>query len=209
VTAFTSALTGQDKQDVEYTTLAAQLNSDLVVKDNQSLNGMKAWFKNYASVMSNLGWIMSFDWEKYDAGSAGLTIDKVVLKILAAVASQNGVAIAKAAMDALGDLADDSGRLKLFSNSTMSNEAGKFLLSVADKQGEAISMGFGAFAMDFKTRDTSVLWVHWKSSDVHLYKDQKVATFNQDYYAKGARSALEAKMQGHAATYVDDLDLGF
>jgi len=48
-----------------------------------------------------------------------------------------------------------------------------------------------AFAMDYQTRDTGVLWFEWKSSDVSLYKDQKRATFNQTYYARGARSALE------------------
>jgi len=54
VTAFTGNLSGQDKQDVEYTTLAAQLNSDIVVPDNQSFEQMQAWFANYSKVMSNL-----------------------------------------------------------------------------------------------------------------------------------------------------------
>lgn len=209
VTAFTAGMNGQDKQDIEYTTLAAQLNSDVKVPDNQSFDGMKAWFHNYADVMSNLGWIMSFDWEKYNASTQGLTMDKVVLEVLAAVASENGAAIAKAAVNALENLSDDDGKLKLFSNSTMGSKAGKFLLGVAAKENEAISLAYGAFAMDYQTRDTSVLWFQWKSSDISIYKDQKVATFNQNYYAKGARTALEKKMQGHAATYVEDLDLGF
>ena len=208
ITAFTAGLTGQDKQDVEYTTLAAQLNSDVEVPDNQSFAGMQAWFKNYASVMSNLGWIMSFDWEKYNASTRGLTMDKVVLEILAAVASQNGAAIAKSAIDALQSLDRGDGRLRLFNNSTMSDKAGKFLLGVASKQNDAISLAYGAFAMDYRTRDTGVLWFEWKSSDVSLYKDQKQATFNQAYYARGARSALETKLSDHAPTYVDDLDLG-
>jgi hypothetical protein len=53
----------QDKQDVEYTILADQMNSDVKVPDNQSLEGMKAWFKNYSEVMSNLGRVMSFDFD--------------------------------------------------------------------------------------------------------------------------------------------------
>ncbi len=209
VTAFTAGMTGQDKQDVEYTTLAAQLNSDIKVPNNETFEGTKAWFANYASVMSNLGWIMSFDWEKYEAASQGLTMDKVVLQILSAVASENGVAIAKAAINAIESLKTDSDRLKLFSNSTTSNEAGKFLLGLSSKQDESISLAFGAFAMDFKTRDTSVLWFHWKSSDLKIYRDQKIATFNQHAYAAKARSVLEKKMQGHVETYAEDLDIGF
>ena len=210
VTAFSAGLQSQDKQDVEYTTLAAQLNSDVMVKDNQTLQGMQDWFKNYASVMSNLGWIMSFEWEKYNASSAGLSVDKVILEVISAIATQNGMAIAKAAMDAVSKLPQDDGRLKLFSNSTMGASAGKFLLGTCTKEGnDSIALCFGAFAMDYKTRDTSVLWFNWKSSDVNMYKDQKIATFNQKYYATGARSALEAKMAGHAESYVADLDLGF
>lgn len=210
VTAFSGGLTGQDKQDVEYITLAAQLNSDVKVTDNQSLQGMQDWFKNYTSVMSNLGWIMSFDWEHYKASSAGLSMDEVVLEVLAAVASENGAAIAKAAMDAMKKLPKDDGRLKLFDSSSTSDTAGKFLLGTCEKAADgSISMAYGAFAMDYQTRDVTVLWFNWQSSDVNIYKDQKVATFNQDYYATGARQALEAKMKGHAASYVADLDLGF
>lgn len=208
VTAFTAGLSGQDKQDVEYTTLAAQLNSDVKVPDNQSLDGMRAWFRNYATVMSNLGWIMSFDWERYRAGSQGLRIDQVVLEVLAAVASQNGAAIAKAALDAVQKLPKDGDRIKLFSNATTSDKAGKFLLGVAAKEKQSVSLAFGAFAMDYATRDTTVLWLNWKSNDIGIYKDQKVATFNQDYYANGVRKALESKFKDYASTYVGDLDLG-
>jgi len=209
VTAFTVGLSGQDKQDVEYTILAAQLNSDIKVTDNQSLNGMKAWFKNYTTVMSNLGWIMSFDWEQYHASSQGLSMDKVMIEVLAAVASQNGAAIAKAALDAMQKLPKDGDRIKMFSNSTTSGSAGKFLLGVAAKDNEAISLACGSFAMDYTTRGTTVLWFNWQSSNINIYKDQKTCTFNQDYYAKGARAALEAKLHDHAAHYVSDLNLGF
>ena len=208
VTAFTANMSGQDKQDIEYTTLAAQLNSDVKVPDNQSMDGMKAWFKNYSNVMSNLGWVMSFNWEKFDAHSADLTVDKVIIQVLEAVASQNGAAIAKAAIDAISALPADGNRLRLFNNSTVSDKAGKFLLGLADKQGDAISLSFGAFAMDYATRDTGVLWFHWKSSDLSIFKNQMEATFNQHAYAGGARDRLEAKLQGHVATFVDDLDLG-
>lgn len=209
VTAFTANLSGQDKQDVEYTALAAQLNSDVKVPNNQSFADMKAWFKNYSTVMSNLGWVMSFNWEEFHASSSDLTVDKVIVEVLQAVASQNGAAIAKAAIDAVAALPADGNKLRLFKNSTMSDEAGKFLLGVADKQNDAISLAFGAFAMDFRTRETGVLWFTWKSSDVSIHKDQKIATFNQHAYAGGARAKLEAKLQGHVATYVEDLDLGF
>lgn len=208
VTAFTAGLSGQDKQDVEYTILAAQMNSDVKVSDNQSLEGMKAWFKNYSEVMSNLGWVMSFDWEHYQARSQGLTMDQVILEVLAAVASQNGAAIAKAAIDAMKQLPKEDGRIKLFSNATTSDKAGKFMLSVATKENDTISLAFGAFAMDFSTRNTTVLWFNWKNNDVNIYKDQKIATFNQNYYANGARKALEAKLHNHASRFVDDLELG-
>ncbi len=151
---------------------------------------------------------MSFEWEEYKASSAGLSVDKVVLEVLAAVASQNGAAIAKAAIDALSKLPQDDGRLRLFSNSTTGDSAGKFLLGACSKDGASITLAFGAFAMDYRTRNTSVLWFNWKSSDVSIYKDQKVATFNQDYYAKGARTPLEKKMAGHVESYVADLELG-
>jgi len=209
VTAFSGNLSGQDKQDIEYTTLAAQLNSDIVVPDNQSFENMQAWFKNYSSVMSNLGWVMSFSWEKYKAATQGLSMDAVIMQVLAAVASQNGAAIAKAAMDAVSKLPRDGNRIRLFNNATMSDKAGKFLLGVASKENESLSLAFGAFAFDYETRDTTVLWFNWKSADVSIYKDQKVATFNQDYYAKGARATLEKKMRDHVAAYAEDLDLGF
>lgn len=208
VQSFTAGLTGQDRQDIEYITLAAQLNSDVKVPKSNSLAGVQAWFKNYASVMSHLGMVMSFNWEHFTAASRGVSVDKVIVKVLAAVASQNGAAIATAAMDALSNLDKEGGRIKLFKDSTVNDEAGKFLLGVASRENESISLAFGAFGMNYKTRDTSVLWIHSKSSDVDIYKDQRVATFNQDSYAREGRAGLEAKLSGHVAAYVDDLDLG-
>jgi len=208
VAGFTAGLTGQDKQDVECTTLAAQLNSDVKVKDNKTYDGVLKWFDNYASVMSNLGWIMSFDWQKYQASGQGLSMDQVVLEILAGAMTGDAPLIAKAAIDALGKLPRTDGRLSLFRNSTVSASAGKFMLGVASKQGESLGFQFGAIAMDYASRDTTILWFRWKSSDLKIEKDTKTATFNQVMYAQQARATLEAKLAGHINTYAQDLDLG-
>jgi hypothetical protein len=212
VTAFTAGMSGQDKQDVQYTTLAAQLNSDVVVppKNQKTMKGMEEWFDNYNLVMSHLGWTrQASNWEKYNAGGAGFTVDKVILEVLAAVASENGAAIAKAAIDAISKLPQNDDRLKLFNSSTLGDSTGKFLLGACSKDKESIALAFGAFAMDFQTRDITVVWFNWKSSNVNIYKDQKVSTFNQDYYVRGGRAALEAKMAGHAETYISSLELAW
>lgn len=208
VAAFTAGLTDQDKMDVQCTTLAAQLNSDVKVKDTKTYAGVLKWYENYASVMSNLGWIMSFDWQQYRASGQGLSMDKVVVEILAGAATGDAALIAKAAIDALASLPKDDGRLTLFRNSTVSAAAGKFMLGVASKQGESLAFSFGAMAMDYHKQDTSVLWFHWKSSDLKIQKDQKIGTFNQGVYAKQARATLEAKLSSHINTYVEDLDIG-
>ena len=211
ITAFTAGLFGQDKQDVLYTALAAQLNSDVIIPpaNQKTVQGMKDWFDNYSTVMSNFGWTrQAANWEKYDAGGAGFTVDKVILEVLAAVASENGAAIAKAAIDAISKLPQGDDRVKLFQNSTLGDSTGKFLLGVCSKEKESIALAFGAFAMDFQTRDTTVIWFNWKSSNVNIYKDQKASTFNQAYYASSVRKALEARLAGHADTYVTTLPLG-
>jgi hypothetical protein len=208
VAGFTAGLSGQDKQDVECTTLAAQLNSDVKVTDTKTYSGVRKWFDNYASVMSNLGWIMSFDWQQYQASGQGLSMDKVVLEILAGALTGDAPLIAKAAIDALGKLPQSDGRLSLFRNSTVSASAGKFMLGVASKQGDSLGFQLGAVAMDYTSQDTTVLWFRWKSSDLKIQKDTKTATFNQAMYAQKARATLEARLAGHINTYAQDLDLG-
>jgi hypothetical protein len=53
-----------------------------------------------------------------------------------------------------------------------------------------------------------VLWIYWRSNNVNIYKEQKVVTFNEDYYANGARQTIEARLREHAATYGEELELG-
>lgn len=77
---FSSRLTGQQKQDVLFSSLLAQLAAN---KKHDRFTDAENWYKFYTDVMGQLGWIMpqNLQFSKYESLS-DFTISQVTLKVL-------------------------------------------------------------------------------------------------------------------------------
>lgn len=204
VVSFVAGVSEQAQSDVLNSTLLAQLNSDYMYDREKKTED---WYKNYVYVLGKVGWVIQgFEFQKYNSSSQGLTMDKVVIQIVEAMMTGNELAVATSAIKALNGLADDDGRIKLFGHSTSSDSGGSFQIASATEQNGAVAMKLGAFYMSYKTNQTDVLWWHYKSANVDIYKSGQGVTLDHDVYDQ-VRQSIITKLGDKAKTFVDDLPI--
>lgn len=204
IVSFIAGVGEQAQSDILNSTLLAQLNSDYMYDREKQTQD---WYKNYVHVLGKVGWVIQgFEFQKYNSSSQGLTIDKVVIEILESMMTGNELAVAVSAIKALDSLAGNDGRIKLFHHSTSSNSGGSFQIASATEQNGAVAMKLGAFYMSYTTSQADVLWWHYKSADVNIYKSGQGVTLNHDVYNQ-VRQAIISKLGDKAKTFVDDLPI--
>ena len=204
IVSFVAGVGEQAQSDVLNSTLLAQLNSDYMYDREKQTED---WYKNYVYVLGKVGWVIQgFEFQKYDTSSQGLTMDKVVVEILETMMTGNELAIAASAIKALNSLSGDDGRIKLFGHSSSSNSGGSFQISSATEQNGTVAMKLGAFYMSYKTSQTDVLWWHYKSANVDIYKSGQGVTLDHDVYGQ-VRQSIITKLGDKAKTFVDDLPI--
>ena len=202
-----SFLAGVDRQsqaDVLNSMLLAQLAANKKFDREADTVG---WYGFYHDVLENLGWVVQqFAFSKYDVAGSTVTVDKVVLEVLAAIATENGAAVAKSAIDALNALSTGDHRFTLFEQSSHSAQDGNFQVANCSAEGGVLKMSLGAFYFSSTRVDTQVFFFSWSTSDTTIYRSGQSIILDRDVYAQ-VRQTVVAKLGDHAKTFVDDLDL--
>lgn len=202
-----SFLAGVDRQsqaDVLNSMLLAQLAANKKFDREENTVG---WYGFYHEVLENLGWVVQqFAFAKYDVAGSTATIDKVVLDLLAAVATEDGVAVAKSAIEALKALSADDNRLTLFQQSSHSAQNGNFQVANCSNTGGVLKMSLGAFYFSSTQVDTKILFFGWSTADTTIYQSGQSIILDRDVYGQ-VRQAVINKLGDNAKTFVNGLDI--
>ena len=203
--SFTDNVKGQQKDDVLNAALFSQLAAEYKYDREKETD---EWYKYYAYVLENIGWVMQdFQFQEYQAGGGKFTMDKVVLDILGAIATDSEVAVAEEVLNALKSMADSDGRIVLFEHSSYSNQAGSFQVIPCnqDDSGQVV-MGLVGFHFKSTQSSTRFLFFEWDSSSIDIYKSSQVVTLDLDVFS-AVRSNIEQRLGDKAKTFVANIPL--
>lgn len=204
VVAFTAEVSGQNREDVLNSTLLAQLAAD---KKFSRETQVMDWYNFYSNVLGKVGWVtQGYNWQKHESQQTSFTMDKVVLEIAEAALTGEEAAVVAAAMDALGKLPEDDGRLKLFNHSASSDTEGNFQISACSETNGAVAMTTMAFYYNASQQSTDVLFFHYASESTTLNQSTVAQTLNSAVYA-AVRDAVLTKLGKNAQDFVLDLDI--
>lgn len=205
ISAFTENVKGLSKQDILDATLLAQLASDR--KYDREMDTVN-WYSYYKYVLGNIGFVIeSFSFQKYQASGSTLSMDKVVLEILAAIATGGESLVITETLNALRGLSDSDNRIRLFSQQSSSSKSGNFQVYPCDQSptGE-VSMAMGAFYFNADHHEVSFLFFNWGSSKASIYKGAQKTVLNQNVYSR-VRSDVSAKLGDNAVNLVASISL--
>ncbi|HEX3101330.1 MAG TPA: hypothetical protein VHQ01_06055 [Pyrinomonadaceae bacterium] len=193
------------RSDVLNSTLLAQLAANAAFDREQAT---VEWYGKYIEVLENVGWVLQgFSFASFYSGSASFTLDKVVLNIIAAIATQNELAVVKATLDALQKSGDNDKPLKILDTEGSSGPAGNFQISGATVDADKnTSMTLGAFYFKATEHRTRFLWWEWRSAEINVYYGAQSVTLNDEVYAT-VRAAVKEKLGANAAKFIADIKI--
>jgi hypothetical protein len=202
--SFVAGVPLQHKHDVLNSTLLAQLAANAKYdREKQTTD----WYKYYRTVLENVGWVLGgFTFTIYESGGAEFTADKVILKILEAIATGNDLAVVAATMEALNSLGDDDPAVKIFETSSHSASNGAFQIAAAAESDGVVVLKIGAFSFSTTQSVTRVLWFRFSSGATSFYKGDEVINLDDQIYAQ-VRQAVVEKLGDKAVTFVKDLKI--
>lgn len=203
--SFVEGLTDQNKADVKNSTLLAQLAANKQYDRYQDAVG---WYKFYVNVLENVGWnIPAFAFQSYQPQGTTFTMDAVVLQILAAIASQDELAIVEATMDALKATADDSNQMTIFDASSSKNNVGNFqVFPVSQTPENDLVMALTGLQFNSTTQHARFLWWSWSTTEVSLQRGASRMELNRSVYSQ-VRQQIIDKLGSNATTFIADLDI--
>ncbi len=205
VASFVDGVTGQQKIDVLNSCLLAQLAAN--AKYPRTTKPVE-WSNAYGTVLMNLAWVVpSFSFKTLHTSAQKFTIDKVVLKLVQSILTQDQITVLTAAMDAMKELESDDRRFTIFERNAKRGSDGNFQFnSIGASADGTLSMKFNAYAFDTNTEVTNILWFSFSGNNTELKVSQSTFVLNEQVFAR-IREALVAKLGNRANDYIGGLEL--
>jgi hypothetical protein len=202
--SFVAGIPLQHKQDVLNSTLLAQLAAN--AKYNREKE-TKEWYAWYREVLENVGWVIGkFTFTDYESSGVEFTADKVILKILEAIATGNDLAVVAATMEALNSLGDEDPAVKIFETSSHTANEGAFQIGAAAESDGVVVLKVGAFFFTTTQTVTRILWFRFESGTTSFAKGDEVINLDDQIYAQVRELVIE-KLGDRAITFVKQLKI--
>lgn len=203
--SFVDGVSRQNHDDVLYSVQLAQRAAD---RAHDRYSETPKWYLLYAEVMTRVGWTVeqfAFSRRKNEQGI--FKMDASAVEIIEAIASQNQLAVLKAALSALGKLADKSAAITLFDFHAAREGTGNFQLgSVEESADGTVAMASGAFHFRATEGRKRFLFFNWGEDDVEFWVGAQKMTLNTQLYAR-LRDVVRSKLGDKAELYLADLDV--
>ncbi|KAI0329258.1 hypothetical protein GY45DRAFT_1371687 [Cubamyces sp. BRFM 1775] len=122
---YLTGVTAQMKEDVIYSTLLAQLDSDKKYP-GRPVDKAQEWFDNYCSVLQGVGWVVD-NFRLRDISNANKygSVDRLVLELAGSFLTEAGLGPFKGMLNGLRDAVQNSVALKIFNErASHGNSAG-------------------------------------------------------------------------------------
>jgi hypothetical protein len=202
--SFVSGISSQSQIDVLNSTLLAQIAAD---KKFEREEQTAEWLDFYRNVLEQVGWVtQEWSWNPFNASGNETDVDKAVLTILAAIATQNELLIIKAAIDAAKALPDGDGRITLFDHYSASKTAGCFQIGIASEDGGAVALKMGSFRIFSSNNVTKILWFKFSTQNTQITQGTMAATLNAGIYGQ-LRTTVEQKLGDRAKLLLAGIDV--
>lgn len=205
LTSFTQNLSGDNKADVQNSTLFAQLAAD---RAHSRFEKPMDWYKEYIKVLGIVGWNQpGFAFDTYTSGGTTVRLDKAVLGILGAIATGNELAMVKATMGALEGLGDDSKQMRIWNAMASNGSNGTFQIFPVDAlpNGDVV-MILDGMQFNASSNETRFLWWTWQSNSIRIQRAANKFVLNEVIYAK-VRQAIIDKLGDRAVQLVAEIPI--
>ena len=204
--SFVEGVNVQEKDDVLFSVQLAQRGASGAF---DRFTQTESWYRKYVEILENLGWTAEqLAFARYDQSEGEIRMDKAALVVIAAIATQNQLAVLQESVKALAALADDDGSIRLFDFHTAAKMSGNFQIGAVQKAAnEALALALGAFYFDGADARRRFLFFSWGAQKVNFWAAAQKMTLNMTFYAQH-RDLVQRKLGASSADFIGALVLG-
>lgn len=205
VLSFVAGIKPQEMEDVLYSVQLAQRGASGAF---DRFTQTRAWYQKYLEILENLGWTSEqLAFTNYEQKEGEFRMDKAALGIIAAIATQNQLAVLNSSLDALGKLADKDGTVSLLDFHASADGSGNFQIGAIERTDNgALTMALGAFYFKGLDERRRFLFFKWGKREIEFWTAAQRVTLNPVFYAK-RRDAVAARLDADASSYIATLPL--
>lgn len=202
--SFVNNVPSQQRTDVLNSSLLAQLAAN---KKHDPYNDTETWFKFYAKVMKNVGWVIQdFEFTAYKISEIDFKLSQLTLQILSGLVGGNAE-IMKVLKGTVDSLAKDPGGVSLYSSKSTSANKGKFLIApCAVDSSRQVTVALLGLHFEAPQNEKNFFFFKWKSSSMRLWVSTQKCTLNEDLYQQ-VRDDIRQKLGDKANTNIHKLEL--
>jgi hypothetical protein len=204
--SFVDGVSPTEKDDVLYGIQLAQRGAS---GEFDRFTQPRAWYGKYVEILENLGWAVDqFAFSTFDQAEGEFRMDQAALAIVAAIATQNQLAVLEQSIKALSKLKEDDGTIRLLDFHSSLEGSGNFQVGAVQRsENGALSMALGAFHFRSADERRRFLFFRWGSQQVNFWTAAQRMTLNADFFAR-QREGVVARLQEDAARYISEIKLG-
>ncbi|WAH58212.1 hypothetical protein LZ023_01060 [Pseudomonas silvicola] len=204
VLTFADNVSADTRQAMMTSTMFSQMMADRGA--NKEVEAIK-WHKIYSEAMFNCGWFMTDnDRSRIDTSDRKVTMDALVLEIVASVAGGNAAALLPLLTSTLGKIKDSKPLLTLFENNSKDNDRCKVTLMpcLESKAGIPVTVFAGIDCHFSRDQGGSWFWA-WDLASMEVTKVATLVNFNASHYKQYETTILK-KLGGNSQSYFDLID---
>ncbi|MBD1589397.1 hypothetical protein [Pseudomonas typographi] len=200
IVAFGAGLTAQEIADARN---LLRLANQVANKSYDKQTQLEGWYKQYANVLSDLGWVSQhFQFDRSSESNRALTLDNVIDGLLDVAVS--GVVSQLAAVDIFKSLAKqaiealpkDQAAYKLFQDNTLTKAGGQVSVTTCAKLDEhTVYMAIAVLDVRSGSAPKDLLIFNWESTSAENYVGSMVLNIATDELGEG-RTQIAEKLSG-------------
>jgi len=202
--SFVAGISKQHREDVENSALLAQLAAN---KQFDREKDTENWYQFYRSVLENIGWVVpEFSFDRFQGSGDSFTMDKVIVDLIASVASENEVAIVTSTINALKKLNQGNDALVIYERDTHSAHQGNFQAHSVTESDGVVVMNIGTFRFSTEETVTRILFFNFPTSRTNFFQGGQNMNLDDSIFSQ-VRQAIKIKLGDAAKNFVKDLEI--
>ena len=205
ILSFVDGLDDMARQDVLYSTQLAQRAAN---SKFDRFSEIRHWYGCYLDVLQNLGWVgEQFAFTEYREDEGEMKMDAAAIKIIAAIATQNQLAIIMESLKALESLQNDDKQIQLFDFHSSAQLSGNFQIGAVQQSANgALAVALGAFYFKANDNRRKFLFFSWGKQSVNFWTAAQKMTLNRSYYDL-VRDDVKGKLASDAGDFLAAIKL--
>jgi hypothetical protein len=206
ITSFVDGVSGQNKDDVLASCLLAQLAANFRY---DRIEDPFNWSNYYSRVLENLAWVVpNSQFRRFESSQSTFTMDEVVVKMLAAILTEDAKAVLNESIEAVKALRSDSGGFVIFERNSHNVSNGNFMIEpVGVSPTGVLTMNLGSFLFRSSETVTKVLWFTFRGGpNTKVAINRNTLVLNQQVYDRVREAVLE-RIVSRVSDYIRTIPL--